>query len=100
VKRGKGGPRVPRAVHPRRAGGREVQVEAAMPEQPLVGLGGLVGGVVVHQAPEPALPIGSGLTLEKHMTTTAESVVATRARSGQPVRVGIIGLGAREDLWA
>ena len=34
------------------------------------------------------------------MTTTAESVVATRARSGQPVRVGIIGLGARDDLWA
>ena len=34
------------------------------------------------------------------MTATAESVVATRARSGQPVRVGIIGLGAREDLWA
>jgi predicted dehydrogenase len=32
--------------------------------------------------------------------TTTESVAATRARSGQPVRVGIIGLGAREDLWA
>ena len=32
--------------------------------------------------------------------TTAESVAATRAQSGQPVRVGIIGLGAREDLWA
>jgi predicted homoserine dehydrogenase-like protein len=31
--------------------------------------------------------------------TTAESVAATRAQSGQPVRVGIIGLGAREDLW-
>jgi len=31
--------------------------------------------------------------------TTAESVAATRARSGQPVRVGIIGLGARADLW-
>ena len=34
------------------------------------------------------------------MTATAESVVATRAQSGQPVRVGIIGLGARENLWA
>jgi predicted homoserine dehydrogenase-like protein len=34
------------------------------------------------------------------MTTTAESVVATRARSGQPLRVGIIGLGVREDLWS
>lgn len=34
------------------------------------------------------------------MTTTAESVVARRAQSGQPLRVGIIGLGAREDLWA
>jgi predicted dehydrogenase len=34
------------------------------------------------------------------MTTTAESVVATRARSGRPLRVGIIGLGARDDLWA
>ena len=32
--------------------------------------------------------------------TTAESVAATRAQSGQPVRVRIIGLGAREDLWA
>jgi predicted dehydrogenase len=32
--------------------------------------------------------------------TTTESVAATRARSGQPVRVGIIGLGAREDFWA
>lgn len=31
--------------------------------------------------------------------TPAESVAATRARSGQPVRVGIIGLGARADLW-
>jgi hypothetical protein len=34
------------------------------------------------------------------MTATAESVVATRARSGQPLRVGIIGLGARDDLCA
>jgi predicted dehydrogenase len=34
------------------------------------------------------------------MTTAAESVVATRARSGQPLRVGIIGLGARDDLWS
>src|ERR1700745_2677713 len=32
--------------------------------------------------------------------TTTKSVAATRARSGQPVRVGLIGLGAREDLWA
>jgi hypothetical protein len=32
--------------------------------------------------------------------TTAESVAATRAQSGQPVRVGIVGLVAREDLWA
>jgi predicted homoserine dehydrogenase-like protein len=32
--------------------------------------------------------------------TATESVAATWARSGQPVRVGIIGLGAREDLWA
>jgi predicted dehydrogenase len=34
------------------------------------------------------------------MTTTAESVVATRAQSGQPLRVGIVGLGARDDLWS
>jgi predicted dehydrogenase len=32
--------------------------------------------------------------------TTAKSAAVTRAESGQPVRVGIIGLGAREDLWA
>ena len=32
--------------------------------------------------------------------TTTESVAATRAQSVQPVCVGIIGLGAREDLWA
>jgi hypothetical protein len=32
--------------------------------------------------------------------TTAKSAAATRAQSGQPVRAGIIGLGAREDLWA
>jgi predicted dehydrogenase len=32
--------------------------------------------------------------------TTSQSAAATRAQSGQPARVGIIGLGAREDLWA
>jgi predicted dehydrogenase len=32
--------------------------------------------------------------------TTSKSSAATRAQAGQPVRVGIIGLGAREDLWA
>ena len=32
--------------------------------------------------------------------TTSKSSAATRAQAGQPVRVGIIGLGARDDLWA
>src|ERR1700751_3817649 len=32
--------------------------------------------------------------------TTTKSVAATRARSGTPVRLGMIGLGDREALWA